>query len=87
MEKWASLSLKWKVLILFLITFLVVLNLGFFYSYSLNAAKKDAEVIDALGRQRMLSQAMVFGMLSAGVEGKQGSALRRVRAWPGRLML
>ncbi len=55
---WKHLSVKWKVYLMFFVTFLVVVNLGIFYSYSLNSAQKDADVIDALGRQRMLSQAM-----------------------------
>jgi methyl-accepting chemotaxis protein len=41
----------------------VVLTLGVFYSYSLKSAQKDAELINALGRQRMLSQAMAKSAL------------------------
>jgi methyl-accepting chemotaxis protein len=61
--KWQNLSLQWKIFWLFFITFLMVLTLGAFYSYSLKSAQKDAEFINALGRQRMLSQAMAKSAL------------------------
>jgi len=60
---WKHLSVKWKVYFMFTVTFLVVVNMGIFYSYSLNSASQDAEVINALGRQRMLSQAMAKSAL------------------------
>ena len=41
----------------------MALTLGGFYSYSLSTANRDTDVINALGRQRMLSQAMAKSAL------------------------
>jgi len=77
--KWQNLSLQWKIFSLFFITFLVVLTLGGFYSYSLSAASKDAEAINALGRQRMLTQAMAKSALGyAGAQSRQSAIKQQI---------
>jgi methyl-accepting chemotaxis protein len=77
--KWQNLSLQWKIFSLFFITFLVVLTLGGFYIYSLSAANKDADAINALGRQRMLTQAMAKSALGyAGAQSRQSSIKQQI---------
>lgn len=76
-RRWHNLSLQWKISSLFLVIFLVVLTLGAFYSYSLSAAQKDADLINALGRQRMLSQAMVKSALGYASSQSRKSTIKQ----------
>jgi len=76
-NKWQRLSLQWKIFSLFLITFSVVLTLGIFYSYSLSSAGKDADAINALGRQRMLSQAMAKSALGYASSQSRKSTIKQ----------
>ncbi|MDH5457291.1 MAG: methyl-accepting chemotaxis protein [Nitrospinota bacterium] len=77
--KWQNLTLQWKIFSLFFITFLVVLTLGGFYSYSLSTASKDADSINALGRQRMLTQAMAKSALGyAGAQSRQATIKQQI---------
>jgi methyl-accepting chemotaxis protein len=77
MNKWQNLSLQWKISSLFLITFLVALTLGVFYSYSLSSANRDADLINALGRQRMLSQAMAKSALGYASSQSRQSTIKQ----------
>lgn len=52
------LSIKQKVFGMFGVMILVVVSAGIVIFTSLNKAKEDADITNALGRQRMLSQAM-----------------------------
>lgn len=54
----ADLSIRKKVYDLFALMFLVVISSGLIIQASLDSAGKDTEITNALGRQRMLSQAM-----------------------------
>ncbi|MDH5763168.1 MAG: methyl-accepting chemotaxis protein, partial [Nitrospinota bacterium] len=53
-----DLSVRKKVYGLFALMFLVVVGSGWIIQASLDSASKDTEITNALGRQRMLSQAM-----------------------------
>ncbi len=76
-NRWQNLSLQWKIFSLFLIIFLVVLILGGFYSYSLSSASRDADLINALGRQRMLSQAMAKSALGYASSQSRKSTIKQ----------
>ena len=66
-----DLSINKKVLFSFGALFLVAVLSGFFILSSLNTASEDAMIIDALGRQRMLSQAMGKSVLAFSVSQSQ----------------
>ena len=53
-----NLNLKQKTLFIFTFMVLVMVVSGFVIFHSLSMAKKDANITNVLGRQRMLSQAM-----------------------------
>ncbi|GJL77793.1 MAG: hypothetical protein NPINA01_07820 [Nitrospinaceae bacterium] len=63
MGKFNALSLKVKVYGILTILFLVMVASGFIITHSLNEAEKDTELTNALGRQRMLTQAMSKSVL------------------------
>ncbi len=57
-------TLKIKLAIIILGMTLITIFLGGSIFYSLNKAKKDTDIVNAAGRQRMLSQAMAKSILS-----------------------